>query len=104
MKSISGIDLSILSKGIKNIPNPTEVSKESFSGVLNRVSEQSGDLKTLQKDLKSFTEGIIQGKAYSPRELLFYQIKASQFGLGVELISKVGESASATLRKLEQGH
>ncbi len=104
MKLQSITELSALSAGNKEITSQSGVSKESFSGVMSRVSENLGDMQSVQKELKAFTEGIVSGKAYSPRELLLYQIKASQFGLGVELVSKVGESASSTLRKLEQGH
>jgi hypothetical protein len=77
--------------------------KGSFNEVLKGVSS-GNDIISLQKDLKTFTEGVVSGKSFSPRDLIIYQIKAGQFGLGVELVSKVAESASATIKKLEQGH
>lgn len=82
---------------------PAVGQQNSFKDVLKGLSS-SNDIVSLQKDLKTFTEGIVAGRSFSPRDLILYQIKAGQFGLGVELVSKVAESASATIKKLEQGH
>lgn len=82
---------------------PTAGQQTSFKDVLKGVSS-ANDIVSLQKDLKSFTDGVVSGKSFSPRDLILYQIKAGQFGLGVELVSKVAESAGATIKKLEQGH
>lgn len=76
--------------------------KQTFKEVMNQVDANS--LNSLQKDLNSFTQGIMSGKTYSSKDLIVYQIKAGQFGLGVELVSKLAESVSSTVKKLEQGH
>jgi hypothetical protein len=75
----------------------------SFKDVMKSVAK-AGDLGGLQKDLNLFSQSVMAGKKFNPQDLIVYQMKAGQFGLGVELVSKVAESASATLRKLEQGH
>lgn len=43
----------------------------------------------------------LQGAKLSARDLILYQIKAAEFGLGVELVSKVAESVSVTVRKFQ---
>jgi hypothetical protein len=45
---------------------------------------------------------LLGAKELSPKELIVYQVKASQFGLQVELLSKVSESIVATVRKFQQ--
>ncbi len=54
-------------------------------------------------ELVALRDKILQGGKLEPKQLLYYQIRAHQFGLGVELVSKVGESVSATVRRFEQG-
>ncbi|MBN8548195.1 MAG: hypothetical protein J0M12_02645 [Deltaproteobacteria bacterium] len=53
------------------------------------------------QDLLSLQSKISKSKSISARELIEYQVKASQFGLGIELVSKVAESVSASLRKFQ---
>lgn len=75
-----------------------EKSFKSFLTALDKNKELS-----LHQDLQKLQKTILDGKKLDPRELLLYQIKAGQFSLNVELISKVGESLTATVRKFEQG-
>jgi len=44
---------------------------------------------------------VASGHNFVPRELLLYQIKASQLHLQVELVSKAAESMLATVRKFQ---
>jgi len=70
--------------------------KEVFEGLINGLGKTDfhKEMATLQHSLKG-------GKHLAPRELLLYQIKAGQFGLRVELVSKLAESAVSTLRKFQ---
>lgn len=68
----------------------------------------SGSKKTftIPKDpfmaMKEISQAASSGKTFSPKELLMFQIKANEFGVHVELVSKVSESANASMRKLQQ--
>jgi len=46
-------------------------------------------------------ERLLRGGAISARELIAYQIKAGEFGLHVELISKVADGVLSTVRRLQ---
>ena len=75
----------------------------NFSQELERVRQQAAESKTDPYiELVTLQEKIIGAKQLSSQELLYYQIRASQFGMRVELLSKVGESALATVRKFQQ--
>ncbi len=87
---------------VKPVSTQAQDSKVSFKDVMNRVD--GGTLGKLQQELNTFTQGVMNGKVFSPKDLIVYQIKAGQFGLGVELVSKLAESVSSTVKKLEQGH
>lgn len=60
---------------------------------------------TRQADLNEHIAGIqnrvLQGEQFSPRELLLLQVSVGRFNMQVELVSKVAESANATLRRLQ---
>jgi len=61
--------------------------------------EKSSDL---YQSVVDFEKAVAGGKAISPKELLVFQIRASQFGVHVELLSKVAESGLSTVRRLQQ--
>lgn len=79
----------------------SKAAQSNFKEVLQQIP-QSTKLDP-HAELVKLQGLFLSGKKFEPRELLYYQIRASQFGLGVELISKVAESVSAALRKFEQG-
>ena len=96
LKSVSGVSPA-------NVAQSSLVHK-SFNSVLQGVAGGSGSFIELQKDISRFSQKVLTGVELKPRELIIYQIKAGQFGLGVELVSKVGESLSTTIKRLKQGH
>ena len=55
----------------------------------------------MSRQIDRVAEAAISGKEISPRELLAFQIRAGQFGLRVELISKMAESGISTLKRLQ---
>ena len=59
----------------------------------------SGD--GLYSDIQRLQQQVMSGKSLSSQELITYQIKAHQFGLQVELVSKVAESAVSSLKRLQ---
>ncbi|MCB0330296.1 MAG: hypothetical protein KDD70_11540 [Bdellovibrionales bacterium] len=51
--------------------------------------------------MKVLTERVTSGAQMKPRELLMFQIRAGEYGMTVELVSKVAESGSSSLRRLQ---
>ena len=93
-----------LSTGKISKVTPISLDKASnFHSVISMGADKK-DPGSIHEELVKLSHSIQSGKDISAKELLFYQIKAGQFGLQVELLSKVGESLSSTVRKLEQGH
>lgn len=100
--------LSALSNVHQNQQAPlssTTGTGKSFSGVLNETkAEQLWTALTNPasfKELGALQSRILQSRSVSPRELILYQVKASHFGLGIELVSKVAESVSASIKKFQ---
>ena len=46
---------------------------------------------------------VLNGQELSHKELLMYQIKASDFHLQVEMLSKLGEGVTASIKRFQQG-
>ena len=57
----------------------------------------------LHQELLQVRSKLINGAEFSPRELLLYQIRAGEFGLQVEMVSKLSEAAMSTVRKFQHG-
>ena len=74
-----------------------------FKGVMDAISGIQGGAGTSFHEIQALQQKVLNSNQLSPRDLLIYQIKVSQFGLHTELISKVAESASATMKKLQNG-
>lgn len=62
---------------------------------------------TQPKDFHAELQGLYQrmeaGQKLQPQELLVYQIKAGEYHLKVELVSKAGEAVQGTLRRFQNG-
>lgn len=102
------------SSALQALANATQPSvsgptpKKSFNQIMQELSGAGGkrtDLwsNSLHKELVNFQQMVQSGKHLSPQQLLVYQIKAGQFGIRVELISKVAESVNATTRRFQSG-
>lgn len=74
--------------------------KPSFQEVLNEKSSQRIPEDPF-KAMEQLSAQLVAGKEIGSRDLLLYQIRAGQFGARVELVSRVAESMSASLRKLQ---
>ncbi len=55
----------------------------------------------LHQTLLRVKDQIIQGKSFGPRELLIFQMQASELNLRVELLAKTADSALSSLRRLQ---
>ena len=69
-------------------------TEPKFLDKLDQFLPKSGDLQQIQAV-------IAKADKVNPAELLGYQIKASNYHLRVELVSKVAESALGTVKKLQ---
>ena len=84
-------------------PHPMREGK-SFEKVLEGIKGPPAKIDfDLHGEILTLQHSIFRGKELTPRDLLLYQIRVGQFNLGVELYSKLAESASATVRRFEQG-
>jgi len=70
--------------------------KTSFKDIL--TSGANGDLHL---ELERMRERLLTARSFTPQELLAWQIRAGQFGLRVELISKVAEGVMGAARRLQ---
>ncbi|MBX7144438.1 MAG: hypothetical protein K1X79_08320 [Oligoflexia bacterium] len=61
------------------------------------------NLDALWKSIVNFERRAASGATLSPQELLSVQVQVSRFSMCVELAAKAGDSAAATLRKLQSG-
>jgi type III secretion system YscI/HrpB-like protein len=78
------------------------------SVALPKTNAPSGGFKALGtgfdeifKNMQRLETQLGTHKNIEPQQILRYQIQVSRYAMGVELVSKVAESMSATLRKLQ---
>jgi len=72
-----------------------------FKDVVQKLeNKQAPDM---HKEIINLQKGLMEGREFSARELLVYQIKASQYHMRVELVTKLAESALATTKKFQSG-
>ncbi|NLF24907.1 MAG: hypothetical protein GX589_04520 [Deltaproteobacteria bacterium] len=78
---------------------------KSFKETLQKTKESLSTLvwpsANLHQQIVQLQHRVASGHNFVPRELLLYQIKASQLHLQVELVSKAAESMLATVRKFQ---
>lgn len=75
----------------------------SFSAVMeSRRSSESLLATGLHSELAAFTSKALSGAKIPPQELIAFQIRAGEFGMRVEMASKIADSLLHTLRKLQQ--
>lgn len=73
--------------------------KTQFSDLMEKLRGGSGDAHA---ELVGFRDKILSGKQFSHQELLYFQVRAGELGMKVELCSKLAESLSSTLKKFQQ--
>ncbi len=81
---------------------PQRAGGRTFDKVLQQTAPGVFDLQ-VHNELLQVERSVAGGKGVPLAELIHIQIKAGQFGLRVELLSKVAESGTTTLRKLQSG-
>ncbi len=79
-----------------------------FGEVFERISNQGRSLSDVlgtnfQSDFAKLEKTIRAGQSIPAQELLLWQFKVGQVNLRVELVSKVAESALASVRKFQNG-
>jgi len=90
----------VLPQSTPQATQPTSTSGgRSFKDVVQKL-ENGPDM---HKEIINLQKGLMEGREFSPRELLVYQIKASQYHMRVELVTKLAESALATTKKFQTG-
>ena len=81
----------------------TEANRSKSFGqeLLEAKQEPLNSSRDLYQDLVQMQQQILKSKSVPAKDLILYQIKTAQFGLHVELLSKIGESALSTIRKFQ---
>ena len=82
-----------------------KVQSVSFQSILGSIRKKfvSANKPDVHLELLTLQKKVMQNQNIPARDLLVYQVKASQLRLKVELTSKVAESMLATTRRLQQG-
>jgi hypothetical protein len=96
--------ISNIAKSLGELPKSSEKISPIKNKELGQIFSQFMDKAGLnpKSDLYADLSKIGQLSNIPSNKLLSYQIKANQFHLQVEMLSKVAESALATARKLQQ--
>lgn len=89
----------------KNLPAQGSKAGVSFQQVLEKTKAadnvpqvKSGDAFA---EIQAMQKSIMSAKELSGKDLILYQIKAGQFNLRVEMLSKVAEGVVGTFRKFQ---
>ena len=101
MKEVSAVLATQKTSVKSNFQEPAGAKGKVFKQILSNVTESKPDQKNVFQEITELQQKLISGNKIPPKELLLYQIKAGQFGLRVELVSKVADSALSTARKLQ---
>lgn len=89
--------------GAVKVSEPVPVVSDRGSNwqrVMERVFTNLG-AQELQVDLGKLQSAIVRGVKFSPQDLIVYQIKASEFGLRVELVTKLSEALMTCMRRFQ---
>ena len=78
----------------KNFGEVLQQKKDLKTGAENKTADIYSEIQNMQKNL-------LNGKEFSGKDLIMYQIKAGQFNLRVELLSKVAEGMISSFRKFQ---
>lgn len=96
-----------ISKQPLNINSSLSIKpQKSFQEIMGQVSAdktQAAGKPDFHQDLVQMQKDVMSGKELSMRDLFRYQIKAGQFHLRVELLSKAAEGMLASVRKFQSG-
>ena len=83
---------------------PTDTQGISFKEINADVKAKGNEGlfgPDLHADIMKIQNQLVSGKSLKPQEMLLYQMKVGQFGIRVEFVSKIAESALSTARKLQ---
>jgi len=75
-----------------------------FGHVLAQIRQDTQSAKVSADPfaaMRELTQRIESGTRISSKELLLYQIRAGEYGMRVELVSKLADSANSSLKRLQ---
>ena len=98
---IGGVNQGAVSVGINQVEEMESKTKSSFAAVFENLLTQGQLMEGMQQRLEGMQIKTLQSNQLSPRDLLLLQVEVGRFNMGVELVGKVAESASATIRRLQ---
>jgi len=74
---------------------------QPFGVVLEKIFSASEMGSGFHSQLSNIQSRVLSGTKFTPRDLLLLQMQMGRFSMQVELVSKVAESATTTLRKIQ---
>lgn len=84
-------------------PATVPPGRDSFATTLEKVFKSSEIGSGFNNRLTEIQKRALSGATFTPRDLILLQMQMGRFNMQVELVSKVAESATATLRKIQNG-
>jgi len=94
---------SVLSSSSQGVGR-TKPQSSSFDTILSQTKAELEPEKIASDPfvaMRELSSKIESGSPLSSRALLLYQIRAGQYGMRVELLSKIAESANTSLKRLQ---
>jgi len=92
-----------LEQGISSQAPLVSPPRESFGVILEKVFNSSEIGSGFNTRLTAIQTRALSGANFTPRDLILLQMQMGRFNMQVELVSKVAESATTTLRKIQNG-
>ena len=88
---------------VEKPPKPSgDPHTESFREILERVARGLDGSSDPFQSTVDFERSVMKGEGFTPHEILVFQIRASQFSVHVELLSRAAESGLSMIRRLQQ--
>ena len=103
MEAIKALKIAGISDETQVLPRlaATTSPTQPFTVVLEKMLSASEIGSGFNSQLSTIQTRVLSGTKFSSRDLLMLQVQMGRFNMQVELVSKVAESATTTLRKIQ---
>jgi hypothetical protein len=86
---------------VPSVISTTVNTRQPFAGVLEKILATSEITSGFNTHLSNIQARVLSGVTFTPRELLLLQMQMGRFNMQVELVSKIADSATSSLRKIQ---
>lgn len=88
---------------IPSVNSATVNTRQPFAAVFEKILSTSEIATGFNTQLSNIQARALSGVTFTPRELLILQMQMGRFNMQVELVSKIADSATSSLRKIQNG-